>query len=216
MNCDKSRISVPSPGESMRSVTSFQPLDNLALAPRLRGRADVGGIAASSSRRAAPAAGTASASAAPKRPLGAPQPWACVLAGLAAWGLLVGGRAQIVRLAPAAAPLYSAVGLGVNLRQMDISNVVSRLADEDGRQILVVEGDIRNLAESPRAAPRMRMAVLDANGREIYFWTAAPPKARLAAGEKAEFRARLAAPPGEGRDVRVRFAGEAGDSGQAR
>ncbi len=199
----------------MRSVTTFPSFDDSAFAPRLRGRArsEVGGVAASSSRRAVPAA---PAKAAPKGRAAAPRPWAWVLAGLAAWGLLVGGRAQIVRLAPATAPVYSALGLGVNLRQMDIAHVVSRLADEDGRQILIVEGDIRNLASTPRAAPRMRLAVLDSSGREIYFWNAAPPKARLGAGETAQFRARLAAPPKDGRDVRVRFAGEAGESGQGR
>jgi hypothetical protein len=216
MNCDQSRNRVPSPGEFMRSVTTFQPFDVQTFAPRSRGGAEVGGIAVSSGRRAAPASGAASVSGASKSRIGAPRPWAWVLAGFAAWGLLIGGRAQIVRLAPAAAPAYAALGLGVNLRQMDIHNVVSRLADDDGRQILIVEGDIRNLAQSPRAAPRMRLAVLDANGREIYFWNAAPPKARLAAGETAQFRARLAAPPKEGRDVRVRFSGEAGDSGPGR
>lgn len=136
-----------------------------------------------------------------------------MLCGVAGWGLLVGGRTQIVRLAPAVAPAYAALGLTVNLRQMDLQGVTSRLADEDGRTILVVEGEIRNLAEASRAAPRMLMAVLDADGREIYHWTAAPPKSRLASGEKAVFRARLAAPPQGGREVRVRFAGAA-EAGQ--
>ncbi len=113
---------------------------------------------------------------------------------------------QVVRLAPAAAAIYEAMGLPVNLRQMDFENVVSKLAEEDGRQILVVEGEIRNLADASRAAPRMRLAVLDAAGTEIYAWTAAPQKSRLNAGEKAAFRARLAAPPAEGREIRVRFA----------
>jgi Protein of unknown function (DUF3426) len=219
MNCDKSRSPVPSQGVFMRSATTLQPFDVHAFAPRQSGRpgggGDVGGIAASSSRRAPLAVSASAVTDKPTRALRAPRPWTWVLVFLAAWGLLVGGRTQIVRLAPGAAPLYAAMGLGVNLRQMTIEKVTSRLADEDGRQILIVEGGIRNLAESPRAAPRMRLSVLDATGREIYFWTAAPPKARLAVGETAQFRARLAAPPKEGSDVRVRFAGEP-DSGQAR
>jgi hypothetical protein len=217
MNCDKSRSFVPSQGAFMRSATSLQPFDAHAFALRPIGRSggggDVGGIAASSSRRALPVLGASSAEAKPKRMLRA-RPWAWALVFFAVWGLLVGGRAQIVRLAPGAAPLYAALGLGVNLRQMAIEKVTSRLADEDGRQILIVEGNIRNLAEAPRPAPRMRLSVLDATGREIYFWTAAPPKARLAVGETAQFRARLAAPPKEGSDVRVRFAGES-DAGQS-
>ena len=136
-----------------------------------------------------------------------------VFAGLAAWGLLVGGRAQIVRLAPATAPVYSALGLGVNLRHMDIDHVVSRLADEDGRQILIVEGDIRNLAL--RRAPRRACGLPCSMPAAAKSITGTPPRPRRGwpAGETAQFRARLAAPPKDGRDVRVRFAGEAGEFG---
>jgi hypothetical protein len=56
--------------------------------------------------------------------------------------------------------------------------------------------------------------VLDAAGQEIYHWTAAPQQSRLRAGETAFFRARLAAPPLEGREVRVRFAGAPDRAGQ--
>jgi hypothetical protein len=131
------------------------------------------------------------------------------LALTAAWSLLVGGRAQIVAYFPGAAPAYAALGLKVNLRKMDVLGVTAKLVEEDGRKILLVEGQIRNIGESPRTPPRMRLAVEDSFGREIYFWTAAPPKSRLNPGENAFFRARLAAPPEEGADVRVRFAPDA-------
>ncbi|MBB4198818.1 hypothetical protein CCR94_09080 [Rhodoblastus sphagnicola] len=131
-------------------------------------------------------------------------------AGLtAAWMGLVGGRAQIVKIVPGAAPVYAALGLKVNLRQMDVLGVTARLVEEDGRKILLVEGQIKNIDANPRTPPRMRLAVEDGQGREIYFWTAAPPKSRLSPGENAYFRARLAAPPDEGAEVRVRFAPEA-------
>ncbi len=148
----------------------------------------------------------------PKRPIAAPKlekrragalPW--IIAAFVAWIALVGGRTQIVRLLPGAAPAYAALGMAVNLREMDILGVTSKLVDEDGRKILLVEGEIRNLSSEARTPPRMRLAVLDAKGAEIYFWTAAPAKSRLNAGEKAFFRARLAAPPDEGAEVRVRF-----------
>ncbi len=137
----------------------------------------------------------------------APRLLAFFLAGFGAWALFIGARAQIVRVAPPTAPLYAALGLDVNRNRMGLDHVASRLDYEDGRQVLIVEGEIRNRASSSRAAPRMRLSVLDAGGREIYHWIAAPPKSRLAAGEAAEFRARLAAPPKEGQQVRVRLAG---------
>jgi hypothetical protein len=128
---------------------------------------------------------------------------------LATWGLLIGARAPIVGVLPAAAPVYAALGLKVNLRHMEVFGVNARLVEEDGRRILLVEGQIKNTGAVARTPPRMRLAVEDANGREIYFWTAAPTKSRLNPGENATFRARLAAPPEEGKDVRVRFAPDA-------
>jgi hypothetical protein len=128
-------------------------------------------------------------------------------AGLAAaWAALVGGRVQIVRLLPGAAPVYAALRIGVNLRHMDVFGVSAKLVEEDGRKLLLVEGEIRNIGEAPQAPPRMRLAIEDAKGREIYHWTAAAPKSRLNPGENAFFRARLAAPPEDGAEVRVRFA----------
>jgi hypothetical protein len=125
---------------------------------------------------------------------------------VAAWVILVGGRAWIVKFLPDAAPAYAALGMKVNFRHMDVGGVTAKLVEEDGRKILLVEGEIRNIGDAPRTPPRMRLAVDDSMGREIYFWTAAPPKSRLNPGERAFFRARLAAPPEEGADVRVRFA----------
>lgn len=133
-----------------------------------------------------------------------------VCAGVAtAWAALVGGRSQIVTVLPEAAPAYAALGMGVNLRHMDVFGLTARLVEEDGRKILLVEGEIRNVDESPRTPPQMRLAVEDARGREIYHWTAAPPKSRLSPGENAFFRARLAAPPDDGAEVRVRFTPDA-------
>ncbi len=145
----------------------------------------------------------------------APVAWAvAALALMVCWALLVVERTPIARLIPSAAPVYAGLGLEVNSRQMKLEAVVSRLTEEDGRRILVVEGEIRNIADESRAAPRIRLAVLDSAGQEIYCWTAAPPKSRLRIGETASFRARLAAPPEAGREVRVRFAANGDRAGQ--
>ena len=42
-------------------------------------------------------------------------------------------------------------------------------------------------------------------GKEIYSWTAMPGRTLLGPGETLPFRSRLASPPGESRDVSVRF-----------
>jgi hypothetical protein len=136
------------------------------------------------------------------------------LAVVVAWSGLVAARTRILTAIPAAAPVYAALGLDFSARSMGFETLVSRIAEEDGRQILVVEGEIRNLARGPQAAPPIKLAVLDAAGQALYTWTAAPAKSRLRAGETATFRARLAAPPAGGREVRVRLAGASERAGQ--
>jgi hypothetical protein len=136
------------------------------------------------------------------------------LAVVVAWSGLVAARTKILAAVPAAAPVYAALGIDASGRRISLDSVVSRLSEEDGRRILVVEGEIRNLARGTQTVPRIKLAVLDAAGQEIYRWTAAPPKSRLRAGETAFFRARLAAPPAGGREVRARLAGAQERAGQ--
>ncbi|WP_294538224.1 DUF3426 domain-containing protein [uncultured Rhodoblastus sp.] len=136
------------------------------------------------------------------------------LALVVLWSLLIGARTKILALAPVLAPAYAALGLEGHTRRLRFGPLVSRLTEEDGRLILVVEGEIRNSGGEPREAPRVRLAVLDAAGQEVYHWTAAAPQPRLGAFETAPFRARLAAPPPQGREVRARFAGAAERAGK--
>jgi hypothetical protein len=54
--------------------------------------------------------------------------------------------------------------------------------------------------------PRLRFAVRNATGQEIYAWTAKPSRSILEPGDKLPFRSRLASPPADASDVLVRFA----------
>ncbi len=209
MSCVKSSASTPFAGEFMSYDSVFPSQDerNAFSASGRAGGGEIDGVAAASGRGAALARRKKPASVpSPKRQSGFFVPATWVLLAFSAWALVVGERAEVVRLAPATAPIYAALGLKVNLRRMDIEKVASKLVEADGRKFLVVEGEIHNLSRSPRTAPPMRLAVLDQSGREIYYWTASPQKTRLDGGETAFFRARLASPPAEGRKVLVRFA----------
>ncbi len=122
-----------------------------------------------------------------------------VLAALASW------RARVVALAPQTASLYAAIGLPVNLRGLEFDDVTTTSETDEGVQVLVVEGTIASTAARRVVVPRLRFAVRDAGGHEIYTWTALPTKNVLAPGEQLAFRSRLASPPAEGRNVSVRF-----------
>jgi hypothetical protein len=118
----------------------------------------------------------------------------------------VAARTAIVRLTPGAARLYSAVGLAVNLRGMALETVHAALDEANGKQTLTVDGALVNLRDETLETPIIRIAVRDAEKREIYVWSAKASTAKLRPGERGAFRTRLAAPPEEAHDVMVRFA----------
>ncbi len=124
---------------------------------------------------------------------------AAVLAGLLIW------RGKVVQHAPQMASLYAAIGLPVNLRGLTFSDVTTTKDAHDGVPVLVVEGKIVNTASTAVEVPRLRFAVQNVSGGEIYAWTAQPAQSVLAAGETLPFRSRLASPPADGHSVLVRF-----------
>lgn len=131
-------------------------------------------------------------------------PAACLATGLAVVSL-VAWRAEVVRMLPQTAPLFRAIGLDVNLRGLAFRNVKTVRDTVAGKPVLIVEGEVESVARKAVDVPRLRFAVRDGNGTEVYAWTAALEQATLAPGGKARFRSRLAEPPAEGRGVEVRF-----------
>lgn len=118
---------------------------------------------------------------------------------------LIGWRAEIVRLAPQTASLYAAIGLGVNLRGLVLADVTSETQMAEGVPVLLVQGRIVSVANRVVDVPRLRFAVRNGSGNEIYSWTALPSRSLLAPGETLAFQSRLASPPPETREVLVRF-----------
>jgi hypothetical protein len=114
-------------------------------------------------------------------------------------------RAEIVRLLPQTALFYRLIGLEVNLRGLAIKDVKVSTETVDNKPVLVIEGNIVDIARRTIELPRLRFAVRDAKGTEIYAWNAVLEQTSVKPGEKAGFRSRLAAPPPEGRHIDVRF-----------
>jgi predicted Zn finger-like uncharacterized protein len=148
--------------------------------------------------------------------LRAVQPWQWALAGTAAaFVFALTQRTLVVRLAPQTAALYAAIHLPVNLRGLAFEGVRSQVIADKDQQILVVEGQIRNVAKRDSGIPGLALSLRDDKGSDIYSWTAETPRSVLAPGESAPFRARLVAPPLDGRDVLVRFARNENDAPEA-
>ena len=130
------------------------------------------------------------------------------------WGILalvvldaivVGWRADFVRVLPQTASFYASIGLPVNLRGLAFDSLATSTEQHENVPILVVEGNIVNDTHKMAEVPHLRFAVRNAARQEIYSWTAAPPRATLAPGNGLAFRTRLASPPPDAHDVLVRF-----------
>src|SRR6478609_9717781 len=104
-------------------------------------------------------------------------PTACAAMGALVLALVI-WRGDMVRLLPQTAAFY---------------------------RMLVLEGVIVGQGKKPLDIPRLRFAVRDAQGAEIYAWNAVLEQTVLQPGERAFFRSRLASPPPEGRNIDVRF-----------
>jgi predicted Zn finger-like uncharacterized protein len=117
----------------------------------------------------------------------------------------IGLRATVVRAAPELAGLYAAIGLPVNLRGLEFTEIKTTHEMQDGIPVLVIEGEVMNVTRAPVEVPRLRLAVLGPDQRELYAWTALLPRSVLPEGERLSFRSRLASPPAEGKQVLVRF-----------
>ncbi len=142
------------------------------------------------------------------------------LVALAGWSLLVLvvlllagallGRNEIVAAWPQTAGLYRqlglpvAVSLGLELRGLD-----SERFEENGVPMIRITGEIANTTRRERILPPLRVALLDAEGRELDFGLFDPPKRRLAPGAATRFEARLVDPPAEARRFAVTFADRA-------
>lgn len=132
--------------------------------------------------------------------------WTAIILVLFAFNVaLIGARSEVVRYLPQTASLFAAIGLPVNLRNLKFEDVRISKETEDGKNILVIEGNIVSTGGSPAEVPRLRFAARSATGQEVYTWTALPSRSILGPGESVGFRSRLVSPPADASDIMVRF-----------
>jgi predicted Zn finger-like uncharacterized protein len=128
-----------------------------------------------------------------------------IAAMLVACTALIGFRKEVVRHVPQLASLYARIGLPVNLRGLDFTDVKIGSEIHDGVPVMVIDGAIVNRVPMPVDVPRLRFSLRSATGAELYAWTAQPGQPVLEPGQSLLFRSRLASPPAEAHDVQVRF-----------
>ena len=170
---------------------------------------------------AAPAAAAAAAAAgrrgSPSHPEAVPgRPSERRLATVAGWlaliafvlgscAALAAFREEVVRIWPATAALYRAVGLPVAVKGVEFSRVIYQRTVENGLTVLSISGEIVNTADGRKPVPRVRVSLRDADGAELYHYFFAASAETLDAGEAVPFVSRLSSPPAAARDLVLRF-----------
>lgn len=124
---------------------------------------------------------------------------AALVAALLIW------RTDVVRAMPQTALFYRLAGLDVNLRGVTFKDIKVSNETVDGKPVLVIEGVIVGTTRTTVELPRLRFAIRDAQGAEIYAWNTVLEQPVLKPGERASFKSRLSSPPPEGRNIDIRF-----------
>ncbi|MFM8606626.1 MAG: hypothetical protein ACKOBC_01530 [Hyphomicrobiales bacterium] len=101
---------------------------------------------------------------------------------------------------------------GLATPRLVLQNIKTRFDGEGADRALIIEGMILSDASTPHNLPSLsfeiRSTVEDGSvGQSIFQWMIPPPAPTIDRGNPVPFRARLASPPREGKDIVIRLAG---------
>jgi predicted Zn finger-like uncharacterized protein len=152
----------------------------------------------------------------PKSKGGWPRTMALVLGWVALMGaiLIIGWatmtyREQIAKTWPKSASLFARVGMAVNTRGLNFTDVQHKDQIEDGQPVLVITGKLVNGSAQPVAVPHLSVTLSDDDKHPLYRWNFAAAAKIAGPGQAVAFRTRLSNPPFGARRVDIRFADNA-------
>lgn len=127
-----------------------------------------------------------------------------VLGGLGAVGWL--GRDTVVTLWPPANLLYRTLGVEVvpSGQGLQLQSVQSEMKTDGGAKVLIVDGQILNVATDLIVLPPLRATSYDPDHKPVRSWTIQPTPDRLLPGAVATFRD-VQRDPGDVAEVTVTF-----------
>jgi Protein of unknown function (DUF3426) len=116
-------------------------------------------------------------------------------------------KQKVMMWLPATQRLYAMVGMEPQVLGRGLQIVEPKPTKEvDGNdQILVVEGEVRNVSSEPIDVPLMRGALLDKQGKELHIWTFTAAKSRIKPGETAQYRTEFRNPPTDAESLDITF-----------
>lgn len=134
----------------------------------------------------------------------------------------IGGAAfvmkrEIMMWMPASQRIYAMVGLEPRITGQGLEIIEPKPKKEvDGNdEILVIEGEIKNIAGKPVDVPLMRGALLDKQGQELHIWTFTAAKSQVGPGEMVRYRTEFRNPPSDAETLDITFTNAAATNGAA-
>ncbi len=107
---------------------------------------------------------------------------------------------------PAAAQLYAKAGVHVNTRGLEFREISYRRVLEEGAVVLEIEGKVVNVSGIKHELAPLHVSLLDDQKQSLYSWTLKAEPGVVEPEGAATFKTRLAAPPSDATNLRVRFA----------
>ena len=90
---------------------------------------------------------------------------------------------------------------------LSFANVRTKLAKENGEMALMIEGEIWSDSDNAKSLPQIQFTMRDGTESAIFQWMIPAPAATIVKGGPIPFKARLASPPRDGKDIMIRFSG---------
>lgn len=128
-----------------------------------------------------------------------------VAAGLVGLAFAIPAREGVVRALPDTATLFAMIGLPVNVRGVEFSQFIAERSTVAGLQVLSIEGSISNVVDRSVPLTPLRMALMGAEGEELFVWRVEPDAEQLDPEQSLAIASELTAPPPNVDGVAVRF-----------
>lgn len=159
------------------------------------------------------ASGTSSVAPTPQRTRSRFGAYAAGLAGLAGIVGVIGGMAyDLERFKVETTHWLSHLLPGLTTPRLAFDNIRTHFEGEGADRALIIEGMIHSDASMPHNLPGLSFEIRSGagdgpSGQSIFQWMIPPPAPTINRESPVPFRARLASPPREGKDIVIRLAG---------
>ena len=115
-------------------------------------------------------------------------------------------RGIIVEFLPFTNALYEIVGLGQKIGAgLNLGKPKTDYGTENEKPILVIQGVIANISDSPKKVPMLKVVLRDADKNEVQSKIAPPARNELPAGQRMRYKITVVEPSPEARGIAVIF-----------